>query len=148
MPNRNTEDLKNRLVAYMDREGLRSTAQRRLVSDVFFKSKGHLSIEDMLEKVRAIDQGVGYATVYRTLKLLKDSGLAFERHFGDGVSRYEVADEGEHHDHLICQVCGKIVEFEDDEIERLQVALAQRLGFELRRHKHELYGVCSDCRNK
>ncbi|MCA9578992.1 MAG: transcriptional repressor [Sandaracinaceae bacterium] len=132
----------------MDREGLRSTAQRRLVSDVFFKSKGHLSIEDMLEKVRAIDQGVGYATVYRTLKLLKDSGLAFERHFGDGVSRYEVADEGEHHDHLICQVCGKIVEFEDDEIERLQVALAQRLGFELRRHKHELYGVCSDCRNK
>ena len=148
MPNRNTEDLKSRLVEYMDREGLRSTAQRRLVSDVFFKSVGHLSIEDMLEKVRAIDQGVGYATVYRTLKLLKDSGLAFERHFGDGVSRYEVADEGEHHDHLICQVCGKIVEFEDDEIERLQVALAQRLGFELRRHKHELYGVCSDCRNK
>lgn len=148
MPNRNTEELKGRLVEYMDREGLRSTAQRRLVSDVFFKSIGHLSIEDMLEKVRAIDQGVGYATVYRTLKLLKDSGLAFERHFGDGISRYEVADEGEHHDHLICQTCDKIVEFEDEEIERLQEALARSYGFELRRHKHELYGICADCRAK
>ena len=148
MPNRNTEELKDRLIEYMDREGLRSTAQRRLVSDIFFKSIGHLSIEDMLEKVRAIDQGVGYATVYRTLKLLKDSGLAFERHFGDGISRYEVADEGEHHDHLICQTCDKIVEFEDDEIERLQEALARSYGFELRRHKHELYGICADCRAK
>jgi len=148
VPNRNTQELKDRLVEYMDREGLRSTAQRRLVSDIFFKSIGHLSIEDMLEKVRAIDQGVGYATVYRTLKLLKDSGLAFERHFGDGISRYEVADEGEHHDHLICQTCDKIVEFEDDEIERLQEALAQSYGFELRRHKHELYGICGDCQAK
>ena len=143
MPNRNTEELKDRLIEYMDREGLRSTAQRRLVSDIFFKSVGHLSIEDMLEKVRAIDQGVGYATVYRTLKLLKDSGLAFERHFGDGISRYEVADEGEHHDHLICQTCNKIVEFEDDEIERLQEKIAQRLGgFTVLRHRHELYGMC------
>ena len=132
----------------MEREGLRSTAQRRLVSELFFKSEGHLSIEDMLEKVRKVDQGVGYATVYRTLKLLKDSGVAFERHFGDGVSRYEVADEGEHHDHLICLDCGKIVEFEDDEIERLQEALARKRGFELRRHKHELYGTCGDCQKK
>jgi Fur family ferric uptake transcriptional regulator len=59
-----------------------------------------------------------------------------------------VADEGEHHDHLICQTCNKIVEFEDDEIERLQEALARSYGFELRRHKHELYGICADCRAK
>ena len=143
MPNRNTQELKDRLVEYMDREGLRSTAQRRLVSDIFFKSIGHLSIEDMLEKVRAIDQGVGYATVYRTLKLLKDSGLAFERHFGDGISRYEVADEGEHHDHLICMKCGLILEFENHEIEELQDSVAEKLGgFKIMTHKLELYGLC------
>ncbi|MFW5876999.1 MAG: Fur family transcriptional regulator [Myxococcota bacterium] len=130
----------------MERRGLRSTAQRRLVTDVFFRSDGHLSIEDVLERVRRKDPKVGYATVYRTLKLLKESGLAYERHFGDGVSRYEVAHADEHHDHLICMECGKIVEFEDDRIEHLQDELARSHGFQLRRHKHELYGVCTDCR--
>lgn len=145
MPNRNTEELKDRLVEYMDREGLRSTAQRRLVSDVFFKSIGHLSIEDMLEKVRAIDQGVGYATVYRTLKLLTECGVAYERKFGDGLTRYELADDASHHDHLICVECGTIVEFEEPEIELLQERIAKKHGFVLRNHKHEMYGVCAEC---
>jgi Fur family ferric uptake transcriptional regulator len=136
-------DLRSRLNEYMDRKGLRSTAQRRLVTEVFFESDGHLSIEDLLVKVRIQDPKVGYATVYRTLKLLKECGLAYERHFGDGVSRYEVAHEDEHHDHLICLDCGHIVEFENDEIERLQENLARQHGFELKRHKHELYGTCA-----
>lgn len=140
------QTLRRRLSSYMERRGLRSTAQRRLVTDVFFRSEGHLSIEDVLERVRRKDPKVGYATVYRTLKLLKESGLAYERHFGDGVSRYEVAHADEHHDHLICMECGKIVEFEDDRIEHLQDELARSHGFQLRRHKHELYGVCADCR--
>lgn len=148
MPDRNLDQLREKLNLHMQREGLRSTAQRRLVTDLFFRSTGHLTIEDMLERVREHDSKVGYATVYRTLKLLKDSGLAYERHFGDGLSRYEVADEGEHHDHLICLECDKIVEFEDDEIEDLQDALAKRHGFALKRHKHELYGLCSDCQTK
>ncbi len=138
--------LKSRLAAYMDRHGLRSTAQRRLVTDVFLKSDGHLSIEDLWGKVRRRDPKVGYATVYRTLKLLRDSGLASERRFGDGVSRYEVAHEDEHHDHLICTECGRIVEFEDDRIEQLQEDLAKKHGFALTRHRHELYGLCPDCR--
>jgi Fur family ferric uptake transcriptional regulator len=129
----------------MDRENLRSTAQRRLVTDTFFRSQGHLSIEDLLAQVREHDPKVGYATVYRTLKLLKDSGLANERHFGDGVSRYEVAHEDAHHDHLICTKCGTIVEFEDPEIEAAQEQLAKRHGFKLTRHKHELYGLCPEC---
>ncbi len=136
-------DLRSRLNEYMDRKGLRSTAQRRLVTEVFFESDGHLSIEDLLVKVRIQDPKVGYATVYRTLNLLKECGLAYERHFGDGVSRYEVAHEDEHHDHLICLDCGHIVEFENDEIERLQENLARQHGFELKRHKHELYGTCA-----
>ncbi|NIR45863.1 MAG: transcriptional repressor [Gemmatimonadetes bacterium] len=129
----------------MDEHGLRSTAQRRLVTDIFFKSDGHLSIEDLWAKVRRRDPKVGYATIYRTLKLLTDSGLANERKFGDGVSRYEVAYEDEHHDHLICTKCGKIVEFEDDRIEAWQDELAQEYGFRLTRHRHELYGICADC---
>ena len=140
------EQLRARLTDYMSRHGLRSTEQRRVVTEQFFASDGHLSIEDLLEKVRVEEPGIGYATVYRTLKLLKDCGLAFERHFGDGVSRYEVAWEDEHHDHLICIECQKIVEFEDEGIERLQHEVAERHGFELVRHKLELYGVCADCR--
>ncbi|MCA9529979.1 MAG: transcriptional repressor [Myxococcales bacterium] len=132
----------------MTQHGLRSTAQRRLVTETFFSSTGHLTIDDVLERVRERNPKVGYATVYRTLKLLAESGLAYERHFGDGASRYEVAREDEHHDHLICLDCGKIVEFEDDEIERLQVALAEREGFVLKRHKHELYGLCPRCRER
>ena len=142
---RNLAELRDRLSAYMDRHGLRSTAQRRLVTDVFFRGAGHHSIEELLELVRQEDPKVGYATVYRTLKLLKDSGLANERHFGDGVSRYEVAEEDTHHDHLICTECARIVEFEDDRIEQLQDELAQRHGFNLTRHKLELYGVCRAC---
>lgn len=143
--NAQIDELRSRLDEYMDRKGLRSTAQRRLVTELFFESAGHLSIEELLARVREQDPKVGYATVYRTLKLLKECGLAYERHFGDGVSRYEVAFEDEHHDHLICLECGSITEFESDEIERLQEDLARRHGFELKRHKHELYGTCAAC---
>jgi Fur family ferric uptake transcriptional regulator len=142
------EQLRARLNDYMVRHGLRSTEQRRLVTDMFFASDGHLSIEDLLDKVRVEEPKIGYATVYRTLKLLKECGLAFERHFGDGVSRYEVAWEDEHHDHLICTDCEKIIEFEDDGIEALQHAVAAQHGFTLVRHKLELYGVCPDCQAK
>ncbi|MFI5308285.1 MAG: Fur family transcriptional regulator [Polyangiales bacterium] len=139
------EALHEQLVAYMERKGLRSTSQRRLVSEVFFRTGGHLSIDDMLALVRKQDPKVGYATVYRTLKLLVECGLANERQFDDTVTRFEVAHHDSHHDHLICLECKKIVEFEDSQIERLQDALAKRHGFRLVSHKHELYGLCGDC---
>ncbi len=142
-------DLHDALNAYMLKKGLRSTSQRRLVTDIFFRSAGHLSIEDLLAKVREQDPKVGYATVYRTLRLLAECELASVRHFGDGVARYELADEGEHHhDHLICMDCTRIVEFEDEAIEVLQDRVAERHGFKLRSHKHELYGVCPECQAK
>ena len=145
---RDVEQLRARLTEYMNKHGLRSTEQRRLVTEMFFASSDHLSIEDLLEQVRLEEPKIGYATVYRTLKLLKDCGLAFERHFGDGVSRYEVAWADEHHDHMICLECEKIVEFEDEAIEDLQHKVAARLGFKLVRHKLELYGLCADCQAK
>ena len=95
--------LRARLQAYMAKKGLRSTAQRRLIVDTFFAGAPHMTIEDLLAEVRAHDRGIGYATVYRTLKLLAECGVASERRFGDGLSRYELADDAStHHDHLIC----------------------------------------------
>ena len=141
--------LHDSLQSYMTKRGFRSTSQRRLVTDLFFRSGGHLSIEDLLSKVREQDPRVGYATVYRTLRLLAECELANVRHFGDGVTRYELADEGSHHhDHLICSACKKIIEFEDEAIEVLQDRIAKRHGFILKSHKHELYGICPECQAK
>jgi Fur family ferric uptake transcriptional regulator len=145
---RDVEQLRTRLNDYMNRHGLRSTEQRRVVTEQFFASEGHLSIEDLLDRVRVEEPKIGYATVYRTLKLLKECGLAFERHFGDGVSRYEVAWEDEHHDHLICIECEKIIEFENHGIEQLQRQVASKHDFRLIRHKLELYGICPACQAK
>ncbi len=141
----NLEHFRAILQQYMAKKGLRSTDQRRLIVETFFESPNHVSIEELLAQVRARDARVGYATVYRTLKLLAESGVALERRFGDGLTRYELADDEAHHDHLICVDCGSITEFEEPEIEVLQEKVARRYGFLLRSHKHEMYGVCPDC---
>jgi Fur family ferric uptake transcriptional regulator len=140
------DKVRSTLHAYMETKGLRSTDQRRLIVETFFRAPNHVSIEELLAQVRALDPKVGYATVYRTLKLMAESGIAYEREFGDGLTRYELADGGGHHDHLICDRCGQITEFEEPEIERLQDKVAAEYGFELRSHKHELYGLCPACR--
>jgi Fur family transcriptional regulator, ferric uptake regulator len=133
--------LKDRWQTYLAEKRLNTTAQREAIVEQFFRHSEHISIEELLARVRKRHPRVGYATVYRTLKLLVESGLASERQFGDGQARYEVA--GQHHDHLICAECGVILEFEDDEIERLQERVAERLGgFEVVRHRHELYALC------
>ena len=91
---------------------------------------------------------MGYATVYRTLKLLAECGVAFERKFGDGLTRYELADDDAHHDHLICVECGDITEFEEPQLEPIELAIAAKHGFLLQSHKHEMYGVCASCQAK
>jgi Fur family transcriptional regulator, ferric uptake regulator len=138
--------LRGLLSTYMEKKGLRSTEQRRLIVETFFSAHAHITIEELLGEVRARDPRVGYATVYRTLKLLAECGVANERRFEDGITRYEIANEGEHHDHLICLECKTIEEFEEPAIERLQDEVAKRYGFEVRSHKHELYGLCRACR--
>jgi len=117
-----------------------------MIVEAFFRADNHVSIEELLAQVRAKAPRVGYATVYRTLKLLTECGVANERRFGDGLARYELADGPRHHDHLICLECGEISEFSEPAIEELQVAVARRSGFELRSHKHELYGICRKCK--
>jgi Fur family transcriptional regulator, ferric uptake regulator len=142
------EHLRTMLETYMDKKGLRSTDQRRLIVDTFFRADNHVSIEELLAQVRTKDPRVGYATVYRTLKLLTECGVANERRFGDGLTRYELADDSTHHDHLICVDCGDITEFEEPRIEELQDRVAKSYGFVLRSHKHELYGICPKCQAK
>jgi Fur family transcriptional regulator, ferric uptake regulator len=138
----NTGELKDRWQTYIQDKKLTTTSQREAIVEQFLRTKDHISIDELLARVRKRQPKVGYATVYRTVKLLVDSGLAIERQFGDGQARYEVV--GDHHDHLICMKCGLILEFEDDDIERLQDKIAQRLGgFTVLRHRHELYGLCA-----
>jgi len=135
-----------RLTDYLKSQGLRLTAQRRTIADTFFETPGHLDIDSFYQIVKGRDPKIGQATVYRTLKLLVESGLAIKSRFGGPSTRYEVADD-EHHDHLICTQCGRIVEFLNSTIEQLQDEIALRHGFELLSHKMELYGRCSDCRS-
>ena len=126
--------------------GLRSTSQRDDIARVFFGADRHLSIEELYTAVKKVNPRVGYATVYRTLKLLKECGLAAERHFDDGQARYEPVEGEAQHDHIICERCGKIVEFASEELERLQDKIGRFLGFVVARHRMELYGICKDCR--
>jgi Fur family ferric uptake transcriptional regulator len=132
---------------HLRRQGLKSTAQRDDIAHVFFASRGHISVEELYHQVKQVNSRIGYATVYRTMKLLTECGLAVERHFRDGEARYESA-EGHHHDHMICERCGKIVEFAELRIETLQAEVAHRLGFRFTGHKMELYGWCRDCQKK
>jgi Fur family ferric uptake transcriptional regulator len=124
--------------------GLKSTGQRDDIARVFFGIGRHISAEELYAEVKKINPHVGYATIYRTLRLLRECDLLQERHFDEGQARYEAMGE-RHHDHFICERCGKIIEFENDSIERLQEMVARELKAELRRHKMELYGICADC---
>ncbi len=136
---------KAKLDKYMNERGLKSTRQRALIIDTFFESGGHQSVEELWARVRKNDARVSVATVYRTMKLLSESGLAHARNFGDGQTRYEAAIGRHHHDHLICTNCNKIIEFENDRIETLQDAVAKKHGFRVTSHKMELYGLCREC---
>ncbi|MEN9580656.1 MAG: hypothetical protein RJA70_3665 [Pseudomonadota bacterium] len=136
--------LRDQLDSYMAENNLRSTGQRRLIVQCFFETTEHVTIEDLLERVRRTDPGIGYATVYRTMKMLTEGGIATEHKFSDGMARYELGDDENHHDHLICLDCGKIQEFEEPLIEELQSRIAKRYGFQIVDHKHELYGRCGD----
>jgi Fur family ferric uptake transcriptional regulator len=139
------EEKEARLSRYMAEHGLKSTRQRSLIIDSFFALGGHLSVEELWSRVRQDDTKVSVATVYRTMKLLSDCGLAHARNFGDGQTRYEAAVGRDHHDHLICTRCGQIIEFENDRIEQLQDAVAKSHGFKVLSHKMELYGLCVAC---
>jgi Fur family ferric uptake transcriptional regulator len=132
------------LARYLEERNLKHTKQRDAILEVFLGRSGHVTSEQLYQAVREQHPNIGYTTVYRTMKLLADAGLASEHHFDDGITRYEI--EQEHHDHLVCVKCGKIIEFECEMIEQTQEQIAARYRFRVLRHRHELYGHCSECR--
>jgi Fur family ferric uptake transcriptional regulator len=131
------------LTEHLERHKLKRTKQREIILDAFLEAGGHVTSEDLHQRVRMSHPSIGYTTVYRTLKLFVDAGLAAEHHFGDGVARYEI--ERKHHDHLVCTICGKIIEFESELIEKAQGDVASEFEFLLLHHRHELYGHCQSC---
>lgn len=121
-------------------KGLRMTGQRRVIAQVLEDSADHPDVEELYARASGIDAGISIATVYRTVKLFEEAGILDKLEFGDGRARYEDA-ERDHHDHLIDINSGEVIEFVDAEIEELQERIARKLGYELRGHRLELYGV-------
>ncbi len=125
--------------------GLKITGPRKEILDFFFRSRKHLSPEELFIALRRLDPKIGRATVYRTLKVLKDAGLAAQVDLGDGSTRVEPAHDRPHHDHLICTACGRLIEFTESELEKLQENIARRRRFHSQRHRLEIYGLCAAC---
>ncbi len=120
--------------------GLRLTEQRRIIAAVLEDSEDHPDVEELYARASAVDPRISIATVYRTVKLFEESGILEKHEFGDGRARYENADR-DHHDHLIDMNSGEVIEFVDEEIEVLQERIAAKLGYQLKGHRLELYGV-------
>lgn len=144
--NKNPAD---QLAEYLSGQGLKSTSQRDSILQAFVDAGRHVSAEELYVAIKKKAPGIGYATVYRTLKLLAEAGIAEERRFEDGFTRYEYRpSDAAHHDHLICTRCREIVEFENDRIEALQEDVAKKNGFEVQSHRLEIYGLCTKCQGK
>ena len=121
-------------------KGLRMTGQRRVIATVLEDSHDHPDVEELYARAAARDAAISLATVYRTVKLFEEAGILERVEFGDGRARYEDAERA-HHDHLIDLATGEVIEFVDPEIEKLQERIAERLGYRLKGHRLELYGV-------
>jgi Fur family ferric uptake transcriptional regulator len=132
---------------HIQKSGLRHTAQRDLILEIFLRTEDHLSSEDLYWLVQKEDKSVGHTTVYRTLKLLTEAGLAREVRFGDGKTYYEHHFNHAHHDHMICTECGKVIEFFSEKLENAQDAMADKYNFKPTHHSLRIWGVCEECQN-
>jgi Fur family ferric uptake transcriptional regulator len=130
---------------HIQKAGLRRTSQRDLILETFLSTEEHLTSEDLYSIVHRKDPGVGLTTIYRTLKLLTEAGLAREVRFGDNRTYYEHHYDHEHHDHMICTECGMVIEFFSAEIEALQDQMASNFGFKPTHHSLRMWGVCVTC---
>ena len=128
------------IISRCEAKGLRLTAQRRTIAQVLEDAEDHPDVEELYTRASGLDPKISIATVYRTVKLFEEAGILEKHEFGDGRARYETADR-DHHDHLIDMNSGEVIEFVDAEIEALQEKIAERLGYRLKGHRLELYGV-------
>lgn len=133
----------NRIEELCVKKGMRMTEQRRVIARVLSEAVDHPDVEEVYRRASTVDARISIATVYRTVRLFEEAGILERHDFRDGRSRYEQVTE-EHHDHLINLQTGEVIEFHNDEIERLQEVIARELGFKLADHRLELYGVPLD----
>jgi len=133
---------------HLKRVGLKQTAQRDTILRTFLETRDHLSTDELHRLVQKKDAGIGYTTVYRTLKLLAECGLASEVAFHDGIARYEHQYNRRSHHHMVCTGCGSSVEFFSHEVDQLEQEIGRRHHYLTTRHTFQIYGVCEDCRKE
>jgi len=131
---------------YLERRGLKLTAERKALFDEIFGRHEHLEADELLVRLRGKHTKISRATIYRTLELLVDSGIVGRLRIGEAGYRYERLRAGDHHDHLICDFCGRVIEFFEPRIESLQDEVAAHHGFVLLSHSHQMRGICRGCR--
>ncbi|UCF80824.1 MAG: transcriptional repressor [Acidobacteriota bacterium] len=134
--------------AYLRRKGLRMTMPRRVLVERIYRVHDHFDADGLLVELRRKNIPVSRATIYRTLELLSEANLVVKTALSDARASYEFAFGHDHHDHLICNACGAIVEFKDDVIEQRQGKICREFGFTLACHSHKIYGLCPLCRRK
>ncbi len=139
------QKLLNRFKEALKKEGLKYTPQRTAVLEEIIKDKGHRESEEIYLALKKSGQHVSRATIYRTMDILVNNGFARKMNLGDGRARYESKVNSPHHEHLVCMECGLIVEFMDQKIEDLQDEIAIQYEFQLKRHIHQLFGLCKKC---
>ncbi len=142
---REAEDIFHR---HLKKVGLKHTEQRDTILRTFLDTREHLSTDELFRLVKKKDPGIGITTVYRTLKLLAECGLASEVSFHDGVSRYEHQYNRRSHHHMVCTECGGSVEFFSPEVEELAREIGRKHRYATSRHTFQVYGVCEDCRKR
>ena len=133
---------------FIKSKGLRHTPQRNKILDIFLSTEKHVSVDDLYKLVKKEYPDIGYTTVYRTMKLLSESGLCEEIDFGDSIERFEHKYGHEHHDHLICIKCGRFIEVSSPEVEKIQETMAKKHSFVTTKHKLDIFGICKGCLKK
>jgi Fur family transcriptional regulator, ferric uptake regulator len=133
---------------HLKRVGLKQTEQRDAILRAFLETRDHLSTDELHRLVQKKDARIGYTTVYRTLKLLAECGLASEVAFHDGIARYEHQYNRRSHHHMVCTECGNSVEFFSQEVSRLEQEIGLKYRYLPTRHTFQIYGICEDCRDK
>ncbi len=131
---------------YLEEAGLRCTRQREAIVRMLLETTGHFSADDLHQELMEKGKEVSRSTVYRTVSRLQDSGLISEVFHSEGRAHYEKADS--HHDHLLCLQCGKVMEFCEEDIERLQRQVCERFGFQPYDHRLRITGLCQECREQ
>lgn len=136
------------LHSHLKRVGLKHTAQRDTILRTFLETREHLSTDELHRLVKKKDERIGFTTVYRTLKLLAECGLASEVAFHDGIARYEHQYQRRSHHHMVCTECGSSVEFFSPQMDRLEQEIGRKYHYATTRHSFQIYGICQNCRQK